>query len=119
MHAEAFARRLSKLVQPLGVFIRAEGEGGAKPLKAVFLRRFRRGVQPQLVATVTAPAPLGFFFQASGDPDKRGRVVIAVEKLCPARLFQKAYLLRLALQILRLVPDIRIIIKYGQLKMLL
>ena len=47
MHAEAFARRLSKLVQPLGVFIRAEGEGGAKPLKAGFLRRFRRGVQPQ------------------------------------------------------------------------
>ena len=110
IHAVPVPHLFPDFIQPLRVFIRAERQGRCKPFKAKPLCRFRRLFKAQTVTLITPRTALRLVFQTLCHLQKRLRVVVAIEKLRPARFLQKPNLLRLSLCILFFVVDIRIIV---------
>ena len=109
---------LPPLVQPIRVFVRAERQRRAKPSKAVCFGNFRRLAKAQSVTNVTALAPFRLLFQPANGVGKRRFVVVAIDKVRPARFLQETDLFRFALGVLFIVVDIGVVIQHSDGKMI-
>ena len=111
-YAVLCGKALPEFVEPDGIFVRADREGGAEPTKTALLCGAGGILQPQLITFVAARAALALPFQPLCRGKKFGGGIVAVQKICPTRFLQKADLLPFALFVLGGVGDVGVIIEH-------
>ena len=119
-HAEFGGQLLADLVDPGGVLVGADGQGGGEPVEAVLGRILGSPAHPQPVTGGAAAAPLGLVLQAPGGLVEFPGVVAVLHHRHPQRMGLRHEPLQLLFPpvVFGVGPDVGVVVQNGDLEVL-